>query len=197
MMIFSLNNADSSRARALVLNPKKSVSELMDNFVYESSNIGEMMMLKLTLWDLMVLSNKMIHAVLHSWSSMVYSWATKHWRSSFYTEFCTWVWEDARRGKAHCSTQKHSTLYNLLSCTGFSYKSRQLFSIKFSLEVSIIFINFLFNFLSSNAWKMIGSVLFQSRKLTIGFSLNKKITSWKPSHLSRGLQSWSLFIKLH
>ena len=66
MMIFSLNNADSSRARALVLNPKKSVSELMDNFVYESSNIGEMMMLKLTLWDLMVLSNKMIHAVLHS-----------------------------------------------------------------------------------------------------------------------------------
>ena len=64
MMIFSLNNAD--RARELVLNPKKSVSELMDNFVYESSNIGEMMMLKLTLWDLMVLSNKMIHAVLHS-----------------------------------------------------------------------------------------------------------------------------------
>lgn len=45
---------------------QKSVSELMDNFVYESSNIGEMMMLKLTLWDLMVLSNKMIHAVLHS-----------------------------------------------------------------------------------------------------------------------------------
>ena len=64
MMIFSLNNAD--RARELVLNPKKSVSELMDNFVYESNNIGEMMMLKLTLWDLMVLSNKMIHAVLHS-----------------------------------------------------------------------------------------------------------------------------------
>ena len=64
MMIFSLNNAD--KARELVLNPKKSVSELMDNFVYESNNIGEMMMLKLTLWDLMVLSNKMIHAVLHS-----------------------------------------------------------------------------------------------------------------------------------
>ena len=69
MMIFSLNNADRAREleRALVLNPKKSVSELMDNFVYESNNIGEMMMmLKLTLWDLMVLSNKMIHAVLHS-----------------------------------------------------------------------------------------------------------------------------------
>ena len=138
----------------------------------------EIMTLNLTLTDLVrQLSNKMIHAILHSWSSMLYSWATKHWRIII----LHWILHLGFFKRRCARIQKHSFTF----CHALDFLHRLAFQSKFHLKFSkhLLFIQ-LSNLL------MMGSAGFQSRKLTIW------IASWTKNSLKMSLTSHLSSLKL-